>query len=212
LVVDAFVHADAGSIRCAAPTGNAFPKKSPPNEAARLAKPSGANRRFIRAHPRRTAAGIDFAGGKNMTDLSSLPNAAPTLDHTRQEAHPFCFVCSASNPMGLALRYTAAPDGSVSATFLGNPALEGYAGLLHGGVVAALADGAMTNCLFAQGIQALTAALHVRYRSPVLATEALTVRAWRVSERHGMYTLRAEIQQAGHVKAQALGKFLRSHE
>ena len=113
-----------------------------------------------------------------MTDLSSLPNPTPTLDHTRQEAHPFCFVCSASNPMGLALRYTAAPDGSVSATFLGNPALEGYAGLLHGGVVAALADGAMTNCLFAQGIQALTAALHVRYRSPVLATEALTD-AWR---------------------------------
>ena len=114
--------------------------------------------------------------------------------------------------MGLALRYTASPDGSVSASFLGNCALEGYLGLLHGGIVAALLDGAMTNCLFAQGIRALTAELRVRYHASVLAEEGLTVRAWLESSRHGLLQLRAEIMQGGKIKARALGKFIQPHE
>jgi acyl-coenzyme A thioesterase PaaI-like protein len=112
--------------------------------------------------------------------------------------------------MGLALRYAAAPDGSVSATFLGNPALEGYEGIMHGGVVAALLDGAMTNCLFAQGIQALTGDLHVRYRSPVRVAEELTVRAWVESSWHELFHLAGEITQAGELKARAQGKFMRT--
>lgn len=145
-----------------------------------------------------------------MPDLQSLPGPAQTLAHTRQDAHSFCFVCSAANPMGLALRYTAAPDGSVSATFLGNPTLEGYAGMLHGGVVAAVLDGAMTNCLFAQGIRALTGDLRVRYRSPVLAAEELTVCAWVESSWHDLFKLRADLTQAGKIKARAQGKFMRT--
>ena len=114
--------------------------------------------------------------------------------------------------MGLALRYRAASDGSVSASFLGHCALEGYLGLLHGGIVAALLDGAMTNCLFAQSIRALTAELRVRYQAPVLAEEELTVRAWLESSRHGLFELRAEITQRGNIKVRALGKFIQPHE
>ena len=132
--------------------------------------------------------------------------------HTRQDAHPFCFVCSAANPMGLALRYTAAPDGSVSASYLGHGAMEGYPGMLHGGIIAALLDGAMTNCLFAHGITALTAELRVRFRSPVHVAEELTVRAWLESSGHELFELRAQITQGGEVKARARGKFMQSHE
>lgn len=113
--------------------------------------------------------------------------------------------------MGLALRFTTAPDDSVSAVFLGNPTLEGYAGMLHGGVVAALLDGAMTNCLFARGIRALTGDLHVRYRSPVRVAEELIVRAWVESSWHELFHLAAEITQAGELKARAQGKFMQIH-
>ncbi len=111
--------------------------------------------------------------------------------------------------MGLALRYAAAPDGSVSATFLGNPTLEGYEGIMHGGVVTALLDGAMTNCLFAQGIRALTGDLRVRYRSPVQVAEELTVRAWVETSGQAFFQLEAELAQGGETKARAQGKFMR---
>lgn len=114
--------------------------------------------------------------------------------------------------MGLALRYASQPDGSVAATFRGNCALEGYSGLLHGGVIAALLDGAMTNCLFAQGLPALTVELKVRYHASVAAAEEILVRAWLEDDAHGLYQLRAELTQAGAVKANATGKFMRRHE
>jgi acyl-coenzyme A thioesterase PaaI-like protein len=147
-----------------------------------------------------------------MASSSPIPDAARQLTHTRQAAHPFCFVCSGSNPMGLALRYAPQPDGSVSATFLGNCALEGYAGLLHGGVIAALLDGAMTNCLFARGLPGLTAELKVRYHASVVAAEEMFLRAWLEDDSHGLYQLRAELTQSGTVRASATGKFMMCHE
>jgi acyl-coenzyme A thioesterase PaaI-like protein len=59
--------------------------------------------------------------------------------------------------MGLGLHFTVAPEGGVESTFAGSDVFEGYAGWLHGGLTAALLDGAMTNCLFAHGCQAVTA-------------------------------------------------------
>lgn len=112
--------------------------------------------------------------------------------------------------MGLALQYRLQADGAVLATFLGNCALEGYSGLLHGGVIAAMLDGAMTNCLFAHGIRAVTAELKVRYLAPVMSAESVNVRAWleEESSRHGLFLLRGEINQGGNVKARAQSKFV----
>src|SRR5664280_728378 len=104
----------------------------------------------------------------SMKTTSVAPDRAQIrLANNQTEAHPFCFVCSGSNPMGLALRYEPQPDGCVSARFMGHSALEGYSGLLHGGLIATLLDGAMTNCLFARGIRGLTAELKVRYHESV---------------------------------------------
>jgi acyl-coenzyme A thioesterase PaaI-like protein len=114
--------------------------------------------------------------------------------------------------MGLALRYNVASDGSVSASFIGNYALESYPGILHGGLVATLLDAVMTNCLFAHGIRALTAELQVRYRESVLTAEELQVRAWLESSRHGLYQLRSEITQGGHLKASGQAKFIQPRE
>ena len=128
---------------------------------------------------------------------------------TQVEAHPFCFVCSGSNPMGLALRYAPQPDGSVSANFLGHSALEGYPGLLHGGVIAALLNGAMTNCLFARGIRGLTVELNVRYHAGVVAAEESLLRAWVEDDTSGLFQLRAELRQSSTLKASASGKFMK---
>jgi acyl-coenzyme A thioesterase PaaI-like protein len=110
--------------------------------------------------------------------------------------------------MGLALRCELQSDGAIQGTFLGNCALEGYPGLLHGGLIAALLDGAMTNCLFSHGVRAVTADLHVRYCGPVASAAPVVVRAWLESSRHGLFVLQGEIKQDEVIKVRATSKFM----
>lgn len=146
-----------------------------------------------------------------MTTLGALDSGPTRLNALRAEAHPFCLVCSQSNPLGLGLKFTLDDDGSVTACFLGHPALEGFPGLLHGGVIASLLDGAMTNCLFARGLVAVTAELKVRYRHPVVIGEEITVRAWIQKSLSRLHRLQAELRQEGCVKATASAKFMPRH-
>ena len=102
--------------------------------------------------------------------------------------------------------------GSVRSSFLSYRAQEGYSGLLHGGVIAAIIDGAMTNCFFARGIHRLTAKWKVRYHASVAASEEVFLQAWLEDDAHGLFQSRAELKQDGAVKASASGKFMKQHE
>jgi acyl-coenzyme A thioesterase PaaI-like protein len=130
----------------------------------------------------------------------------------QSELHPFCLVCSGSNPYGLGLRFEADASGGVSSQFVAHAALEGYSGVLHGGMIASILDGAMTNCLFARGIQALTGELNVRYLDSVSIGPEISVRAWLEKERAPLYLLRAELRQENVVKAEACAKFMRPRQ
>lgn len=126
----------------------------------------------------------------------------------RAEVHPYCIVCGQSNPFGLGVKFNSEADGSVTATFLGHSALEGFEGCLHGGMIASLLDGAMTNCLFAHGCVAMTGELKVRYREPVQIGEEMSVRAWIKHSFAPLHSLAAELKQGGRVKATASAKFM----
>jgi uncharacterized protein (TIGR00369 family) len=131
------------------------------------------------------------------------------LRATRSEAHPNCVVCGTANNRGLRLEFRECEDGSVYASFDCTTAYEGYANILHGGVVSALLDGAMTNCLFAHGHPGVTAELVVRFRHPVRTGAPATVRAWIERYAPPLHVLKAELVQHEQIKATASGKFLR---
>ena len=141
-----------------------------------------------------------------------MPNGLIKLKSVQAEVHPYCLVCSSANPYGLALTFETAPDGVLSSTFHPNPVLEGYEGLLHGGVIASLLDGIMTNCLFAQGIVAVTAELNVRYQAPVLVGPEIQLKSWIENRYSPLFLLRAELRQDHCVKAIASAKFMERHE
>ena len=134
--------------------------------------------------------------------------ATNALIQTRDDAHPDCLVCSQRRQLGLRLEFTAMEDGSVQAEFQCHPLLEGYPGLLHGGVVSSVLDGAMTNCLFAHGQQAVTGELTVRYRRPVETGRAAVVRAWIECSMPPFFIMKAELIQDEWTKAKATGKFV----
>lgn len=123
-------------------------------------------------------------------------------------SHSRCWICGDDNPLGLKLKFRAV-DGAVETDLDAQPFLQGYLGLLHGGVIAALLDGAMTNCLFHQGIQAVTGDLHVRYLHPVSCTSRLKLIATTLSVRPPLYRLRAELVSEGTTMAWAEAKFFR---
>ncbi len=130
------------------------------------------------------------------------------LDRTRSHAHPRCVVCGRVHEAGLGLDFRLGDDGTVEAGFDCRAAYQGYGGVLHGGIASALLDGAMTNCLFAHGVAAVTAEMTVRFRSPIEVGRPLTARAWVTRVHRPLYGVRAELVQAGQVKATAAGKFM----
>ena len=126
----------------------------------------------------------------------------------RAQEHPQCLVCSPNNPLGLGVEFSLAADGSIEGAFTGSSMLQGYPDWLHGGVIAALLDGAMTNCLFAHGCKAVTAQLSVRYRHPVQTGTIVVLRAWIVESLPPLHILRAELRQENCLKATATAKFM----
>jgi uncharacterized protein (TIGR00369 family) len=130
------------------------------------------------------------------------------LAETRRLAHRDCVVCSSSNPDGLGVNFEMSDDGGVKAVFRCEQNFEGYRGLIHGGVISSLLDGAMTNCVFSRGHVAVTAELRIRFKHPVVVGPPATIRAWIDRQDRSIYFVAAELTQNGEIKATAEGKFL----
>ncbi len=130
------------------------------------------------------------------------------LDHHRQTQHPACVVCDPANPFSLNLNCKADDHGGVSSRFEPKPWMAGFTGQLHGGIVSALLDGAMTQCLFAQNTKAVTAVLHTRFRKPVPIDQALQVRAWLKDTDGKRHQLKAELHLNDALLADAEATFL----
>ena len=121
--------------------------------------------------------------------------------------HPKCVVCGFGNGNGLHLEFEITDKGSVTATFRCDDAFEGYPGMLHGGVISSILDGAMGNCMFARGQATVTIEMTIRFRHPVAIKQEATVSARVTRDSHPLYLLEAEIIQDGKVKATAKGKY-----
>jgi acyl-coenzyme A thioesterase PaaI-like protein len=154
-------------------------------------------------------------------DAGTAPDAEPAtvvaashaasqqrLDEMRARLHANCVACGTRDDQAAQLRFRATADGGVEARVAASTAYEGYAGMVHGGVIATLLDAAMTNCLFAQGRCAVTADLHLRYRHPVASRGRCLLKAWVERSSAPLFVLRAELWQAGQLRVTATGKFM----
>lgn len=128
------------------------------------------------------------------------------LDQHRR-AHAGCYVCDPDNPHGLNLRCRPDGENRVVATFRPKPWMAGFQHQMHGGIVSALLDGAMTQCLFAHDQLAMTAVMHLRYRRPVPLDRELHVCAWIDRSEHARHQLRAELRDGEQLLADAEATF-----
>lgn len=144
-----------------------------------------------------------------MTVYSADRSAAQAqLEELRQRSHHQCLLCSPEDSLGLRLEFTAEADGSVTAEIDCGDCLQSYPGLLHGGVMALLLDGAMTNCLFAAGVTAVTAEMTIRYLSETFTNSPLQLTARLTNSRSRLYLVESSLRQGGETRATAIGKFI----
>jgi acyl-coenzyme A thioesterase PaaI-like protein len=152
---------------------------------------------------RRTKNAVGRPSGKQ-----SLQAGQGVLESLVGAQHSECLMCGPQNPLGLKLRFSVQPDGSVLAMFRCGEAFRGYRGMLHGGVTSSLLDAAMTNALFAVGVVGVTAELNVRFLAPVALNRGAIVRAAVERDAHRVFYLRAELEQDERLMARATAKFL----
>ena len=146
---------------------------------------------------------------KRTTDL--LPPRTASCIPCRDEfvpipaSHLFCLACGDNHSLGLRFKKS---ECGVTASVQASPEWQGYEGIMHGGMIATLLDAAMTHCLFHHQIEAMTAALHVRYLAPVHCSGRIDVMASLIGRRRLVYELSAELRVTGEIKARAVAKFM----
>ncbi len=119
----------------------------------------------------------------------------------------YCFVCSKTNPKGLHIEFKYIDDIAV-ATFKLAREYEGYPGIAHGGILAAILDDAMGNVKYVQGYVAYTIEMYVRYIKPVYIGEELKVRGWIENIHHKIVSTAGDIQDKnGVIKVRAKAKY-----
>jgi len=119
-----------------------------------------------------------------------------------------CFVCGEENEGGLRLRFETA-DGRATTCCVVADQHQGYAGVSHGGIVAALLDEVMVYAAVSLGHWAATAELSVRYHRPVPTGRSLTVVGEVTGQRRRVVECRAEIRsEAGELLASATAKLV----
>ncbi|MBQ1783614.1 MAG: PaaI family thioesterase [Gammaproteobacteria bacterium] len=125
-------------------------------------------------------------------------------------SHLGCLICGdpRHNPHSLQLAFVVGEDGSVQGDFTASARHQGYNGLLHGGITSTLLDAAMTHCLFAAGVQALTAELVVRFVAPIAIGDQVRICARLLTSRRNLHRLEAEILRGNRTMAHGTATFI----
>ncbi len=117
------------------------------------------------------------------------------------------------NPPVNKLNFTFRDDGSSYAKVFFSEIHQGYDGKVHGGLVAAVIDAAMVQCLMGHGVLAYTAELKTRYKYPVDILTETEFNTVVLSESKGkLFLLETRVLQLGVLKVAAKSKFIRAED
>jgi len=120
-----------------------------------------------------------------------------------------CVVCGQENPYGLHIHFVRERDGAFTAEWRPTENWEGFEGIVHGGIISAVLDEAMSKAVAAMNYEALTGELRVRFRRHVAAGENLRIRGWVVEKVKRLVKAEATlIATDGSERAHAWARFL----
>ncbi|ATW25826.1 PaaI family thioesterase [Candidatus Formimonas warabiya] len=119
-----------------------------------------------------------------------------------------CFACGKKNPIGLKLEFKKESD-CYCTVFVPREEHQGYPGLIHGGITAAILDEVCARSVFVEGIMAFTASLNIRYRKGIPIGKPVTFSSRVVKKRGRMHEIEARaVLEDGSVAAEASAKIM----
>jgi len=120
-----------------------------------------------------------------------------------------CFGCGPANPTGLQLEFLLAEDRSAVCLTTVPEGFDGHPGYLHGGIIAALLDEAMSKAVRARGLTAMTGRMEIDYLRPVPSGARLRMKGRIVRSQGRKHWTEARILNArGTALAESKGLFI----
>ncbi len=136
---------------------------------------------------------------------------ARAFDRTRNELrrrfHSGCIFNV--NPITSGMNFVFDKRGSLNAVFICGRHLQGYDSMVHGGVIAAIIDASMAQCLMGHGKTGYTTDLSIRYRKPLVVGRRARLTTTITHQRVGglLVSLKSVIEQNRCAAVQATGRF-----
>lgn len=120
-----------------------------------------------------------------------------------------CFACGMDNLDGLRVRWTV-DENSMRGSFVPEKKFQGWAGIVHGGILATLLDEAMTRLAVVLSGGAVTAEMTVRYSTPARIGQLLMIKGELVKDSKKLMELKSSIiDEEGVLIASATGKAIK---
>jgi uncharacterized protein (TIGR00369 family) len=122
-----------------------------------------------------------------------------------------CFVCGENNPIGLKLRLRTDAERGESAAEVTFPAhFQGWAGVVHGGLVATVLDEALIYAAGARGFKCVTGEVTVRYVKPASTGAAYSLKGRFVEDKGRIVLAESSLFDTdGQEVARAAGKLFK---
>jgi uncharacterized protein (TIGR00369 family) len=123
-----------------------------------------------------------------------------------------CFVCGEKNPAGLKLRIRTNSERGESAADVTFPEhFQGWAKVVHGGLLATVLDEAMIYAAGAKGLKCVTGEMTVRYIKPVATGVAYALRGRFVEDKGRIVIAESELRDSDGLEvARASGKLFKT--
>lgn len=110
----------------------------------------------------------------------------------KQETYELCFGCGQANPIGLKLKFRQDGD-KLRSEFIPDHYHQGWPDIVHGGVINALIDEALSYPPFVSGLTCFTGKIEVRFRQPAWVGQKLLLISSMLRKRKRVVEGRATI-------------------
>lgn len=106
----------------------------------------------------------------------------------------YCFACGEKNPIGMHLNFTLTGDGGIEAKYTFPKELQGYSGIVHGGMISLLLDEVMVNLPWLKMKQPVVSAdIRIRFKKPLKIGEPVIARAFIDKQKKKIFWIKSAL-------------------